>query len=359
MSSGAVTTSAFYTLGRTIARLRRHFAGPAFGGGPSAAANPPEEGVFARQARQFTTAQVIVRCFYGFVLYYAVAECAEFPNLLSRMNFRPLWPIAWIALLQGSRAPAIAGVVAFYALACVAGAFFASYRAVRVLVFVGMLEYFSFRNSFGKIGHGTHLFVSLSLVLVFLPRDWHRRAAIASRHTRQETLLVFWACQAAVLLSYTMSGFDKLMGALYQMATGQTSAFSPGALGAHIANRLVQTHSHSLLGSFIIEHPYLTWPLMPLPIYLEFFAFWMAFRPALQRWWALALILFHVGTIFTLTITFPVACLLLALFFAQSPFAPATTRWRELAAGVPVFGQLLRLPLINGRRGAAWQPLSD
>ncbi len=55
------------------------------------------------------------------------------------------------------------------------------------------------------------------------------------------------------------------------------------------------------------------------------------------------------GTIFTLTITFPVACLLLALFFFQSPFQPTTVRWREVLAGVPLVCELLNLPSIIRR----------
>ena len=309
--------------------------------------------MFTRQARQFTTAQVIVRCFYGFVLYHAVTQCTEFGTLLYRRNFTPLWPVSWISFLPGSRTPAIAGVTAFYVLASVFGVFFASQRWARVFVFAGLLERFALSNSFGKIGHSAHLFVMTSFLLIFLPADWHRPAARVSRRARQETLLVFWLCQAAVLMSYSMSGFGKLACAVYQIAAGQTSAFSPGALGAHVAQRLVQTHSHSLLGSLIIGHPYLTWPLMPFPIYLEFFAFWIAFRPVVQRWWALALILFHIGTIFTLTITFPLACLLLALFFFQSPFAPTTVRWREVLASIPVVCELLNLPSIIRQRSEA------
>ena len=356
--SGRVVTSSLSRHRPFVARLRRFFAGPTFGRdhrGPqhppagAAVPSPPPttEPVFARQARQFATAQGLVRGFYGFALYYAVVQCAEFASLPSRVNFVPLWPVAWMPPVPDARAPAIVAVLAFYVLASVLGVFFARDRWARLLVFVGMLEYFAFRNSFGKIGHGAHLLVLIALLLVFLPANWHCPATSARHRTRQETLLVLWLCQAALLLTYTMSGLDKLGGALYQIAVGQQSVFSPGALGAHIAKRLVQTHSQSPLGSFIIGHPYLTWPFMPGALYLEFFAFWVAFRPALQRWWALALILFHVATIFTLTITFPVACLLLALFFFHSPFQPAAVGWRAVLTSAPLLGgALLRWPFV-------------
>lgn len=352
--SRPVATRSAVPAASPLRRLRRYFAGPMHGGGkvraPAQAASS-EEGTFARQTRQFTVTQTIVRGFYAFALYYAVTQCTEFANLLNRTHFTPLWPVTWISTWSDSRTVPIAFVEAFYALACVLGAFFARDRWARVLVSLGMLEYFSLHNSFGKIGHSTHLFVMTAFLLVFLPAGWHRPGAVAPRRVRQETLLVFWLVQAALLMSYTMSGLGKLGCAIYQVGAGQPSAFSPGALGAHVAQRLVQTHSHSLLGSFIINHPFLTWPLLPFPIYLELFAFWIAFRPALQRWWALGLILFHVGTIFTLTITFPVACLLLALFFFQSPFQPAATSWRGLLAEVPLVGGLLDFPSVVRRRG--------
>ena len=57
-----------------------------------------------------------------------------------------------------------------------------------------------------------------------------------------------------------MSGLGKLGGALYQLARGQPNAFVPGALGTHVALRLLQTHSESQLGAWIIHHPWLAWP---------------------------------------------------------------------------------------------------
>jgi hypothetical protein len=117
----------------------------------------------------------------------------------------------------------------------------------------------------------------------------------------------------------------------------------PSALGAHVAQRLLQTDSTSALGAWIIGHPWLTWPLMPVPIYLEFFSFWLAFRPPLQRLWAAALITFHMATFFTMTISFPQSCFLLAIFFFASPWQSANCSSREILLNLPLFGDLLRL----------------
>lgn len=165
--------------------------------------------------------------FYAFALYYAVVQCAEFANLPSRVQFVPLWPVAWLPEAPDARTPAIVALLALYFLSNVLGVFFIRHRWARVGVFLGLLEYVAFRNSFGKIGHGSHLVVLIALVLMFLPTGWDRPPALAPRRVRQETLLVLWLGQAALLLTYTMPGLGKLGGALYQIAAGQQSAFSP------------------------------------------------------------------------------------------------------------------------------------
>ena len=204
------------------------------------------------------------------------------------------------------------------------------------------MEYVALKNSYGKIGHSNHLPLLVSLLLIFLPRGWERPAPRTTRTLRQGTLAVFWLCGAAVLLTYTMSGLGKLGGAVYQLARLEPNAFAPGALGAHIAQRLLQTDSHSLLGAWIIDHPWLTWPAMPFAVYLELFSFVVAFRPALARGWAALLVVFHVGNYFTMAIAFPASCFLLALLFFRSPFEPdARPAWRTLVFGVPVLGDVL------------------
>ena len=118
----------------------------------------------------------------------------------------------------------------------------------------------------------------------------------------------------------------------------------PGALGSHVALRLLQTQSRSALGPWIIHHPWLTWPGLPAAIYLELFSFWIAFRPALQRSWAAGLILFHLGTFFTMTITFPQSSFLLALLLFQSPFAPGDfPPWKTCFLQLPLAGGVLKM----------------
>lgn len=304
--------------------MRRFFAGK-----PGA-----RPGVFTGQARRFAIAQTVIRAFYAFGLFFAAdTVLSGIAKLAAHPPVTPLWPLGWLAWVDspaaGLRALGTACGVGLLSAALAPG-----WRLTRVAGFLALLEFAALKNSYGKIGHSLHLMVWVAFILIALPPRWAR--ADAGRAARHRTLLVFWTCQAAILLSYTMSGLGKLGGALYQIALGQPSAFSPGGVGAHIAERLLQTHSQSAVGAWIIAHPWLTWPLMPGAIAVELFSFWVAFRPALQRPWAAALIVFHLGISLAMTIHFPQNCLLLALFFFPSPFAPAAVSWGEQVASLPL-----------------------
>ncbi len=310
-------------------RVRRFFAGKSH----LPAAGPH---VFQEQARRFDAAQTLVRALYAFFIYFAVTQLPELGGLMDRATYSPLWPVAWLRWTDagtGQRA-----LLFFYVATNVLGAFVPEWRIARLLVFLGLLEYVGLKESYGKIGHSLHLPLLVAGVLVFLPGGWHRASETVSRRLRQSTLLVFWIAQAAVLMSYTMSGAAKLGGALWQAVHLQPNAFLPGAFGALIAKRLLDTHSASLLGGWIVRHPFLTWPLLPVTIYVEWFAFWVAFRPAVARAWAAVLIVFHVGTYVTMTIAFPQSCFLLAILFFASPFEPDNLRWQNVVLELPLIG---------------------
>lgn len=320
-----------------LRRTRRFLAGWKPGG--PVAVRPAE--TLREHTRRFTLAQALIHAFYAFLLYLAIAQMTEIPVYAERSTFHPLWPVGW--LRHGDPTNPVRALFIFFLATSVLAAALPGWRTIRALAFVGLLEYVALKNSYGKIGHSLHLPLLVAMLLVFLPRGWERPAPRTTRTLRQGTLLVFWMCGAAVLLSYTMSGVGKFGGAIYQLVRLENNAFAPGALGAHIAQRLLQTDSHSLLGAWIIAHPWLTWPAMPFAIYLELFSFVVAFRPALSRFWAALLIIFHIGNYFTLTIAFPPSCFLLALFFFRSPFDPGKTPWRTLLFGVPLFRPMLKL----------------
>jgi hypothetical protein len=277
--------------------------------------HPSSPWALRRQTESFQATRIIVRCYYVVVLYFAVATMHDWPGYLDRRELLTLWPVWWleaVPLREG-----MLGILSGYLAMAFLGAVFSDRRWVRALVFVGLLEFVALDNSFGKINHNYHLWVLTAFLLIFLPDT---RARIANRAMRQRFVTIFWSCQAIVLLTYTMSGVGKVAGAIYQLFAGQNNILMSTGFVSIIANRLLETNSSSWLGPWLIAHPWLGWPLMLGSVYLELFAFWAAFRPALQRWWGTGLILFHVGVYLLMGIAFSPAILLVGLLFLVSPF---------------------------------------
>ncbi len=283
-----------------------------------------------------------MRGFYAFSLFLVVGGLPDLARQPVPGRSFLLWPVAWLGWV---RPPEVGPGLVFGLLlaGAAAAAFVPQRRWARGLAALGWLEFVALGNSAVKIGHSQHLLVIVAGVFVFLPTGWHRPAAVVPRMLRQRTLLVFWTAQAAVLLTYSLSGLGKFAGAAYQLTRGEIGAFSPYALAYHVADRLLQTASVSVLGEWLIDYPLLGWPGMLFTVYLQGTAIAVAFRPALQRWWAAGLAAFHVVSFFTMTINFPQNVFLLALLFFHSPFAPADPPpLPRLLGETPLFGPLWR-----------------
>jgi hypothetical protein len=167
---------------------------------------------------------------------------------------------------------------------------------------------------------------------------------------KQRFLIVVSAAQAMVLLVYSMAGLGKIVGSVLPFLEGRMHAFSPEALSVQTAAHLIQTNQSSLLGPFVIEHPYLGWLLLLTSVYLQLFAFWLVFRPSLRRLWGLGLIAFHVGTHLVMAIDFSPTCLLLAVLLVVPAPGP-NLAWRERLLDLPVIGDAWRI-VTRGRRPA-------
>jgi hypothetical protein len=298
---------------------------------------PARGDFFREQTRAFLRARELVKFCYLALLFLSISSLPDWSEMLGRKMVAPLWPVAWLQFVNES-----AGIVAILVLhlaGALLGAIFPGQRWARALAFLGLLEFVAFNNSFGKIGHSMHLWVLTAFGLVFLPRV---EPGETSRVLRQRFLLIFWGCQAIVLLAYSMSGLGKLLGGFHQIFLGQTHIFLPDAFSRIVAERLQETNSTSLLGPWLIAHPLAGWPMMLADLYLQTFSFWAAFRPALHRFWAIGLILFHIASYLFLSINFATTAFLVAILFLRSPFQRAHDGWRQALSDLPIFGILLR-----------------
>jgi hypothetical protein len=319
-----------------LTRIRRHLRG--------GVRRPPF------QADRFLAAvlgsQNLMRVYYATVLFFAVFTLADWDDLQEMDNLSPLWPVFWLKWVPFTLEEGTYLILCFYSFTSLLGAFYHKNRAVRVLVFLGLLEFIAFKNSFGKINHGAHLQLLLGFFLIFLPRDW--TSLTPSRAVQASILSVMTACQAMIMLSYSMAGLGKIVTVPIQIAAGEVHNFAPSSLPLHIAQRLLDTNSKSILGEWLISHYWAAWPLMLGTIYLQFFALWAAFRPELYRFWVFSLVMFHAFSTLTMTINFNQNCLYIALFFLLHPSCPARFDYKKFLLALPVWGWLLR------RRFPAW-----
>jgi hypothetical protein len=323
--------------------LRRRLAGPARGGADSTRSTNSglaSSGQAAgRQERVWREARALVQAYYAGLLYLAFTDAPGWAELAGRSEAGLRWPVLWMRA-TGVEAGALL-VLAAHLGGALAAAAAPGRRWCRALAALGLFEHTALVYSNGKIGHSLHLWVLTSLVLVFLP-DGRAGGPPPGRRERQEFLNVFWTAHALAMLTYSMSGLGKVLGALWQASQGQATAFHPQAMALHIADRLLETGSQSPAGLWLVEHVWAAWPLMLGTIYLQFFAFWAIFRPRLLRVWTVGLILFHLATYFTLAIRFAPPVLLLAMWELASPFAPEAGGWRAMLAELPLVGFLAR-----------------
>jgi hypothetical protein len=310
---------------------RRFFGGPTVG-----RENAP--GLFGRISERFARARMLVRAFYAFTAFLSIQMLPDWSGQFERGDLFPLWPVAWLPWVPHNTGILI--VLGLHLMGPLLAMLRSDLRWTRILCFLGFLEWNAFNNSFGKIGHSLHLVVLLSFLWIFLPKNWHRVAP--GRDIQIRTLHGIWGAQAVILLTYTMAGLVKVVAGLYQLSTGQVSVFHPQALAWHTAQRLWQTNSSAVCGEWLVLHPWVGWPLMLGTVYLELFSFWILFRPQWQKIWAAVLILFHIGSYFTMTIIFPQNCFFLGLFFVQPLFLNRAFVWREDWKTLPLVDGVVR-----------------
>ncbi|MEM1158474.1 MAG: hypothetical protein AAF649_01405 [Verrucomicrobiota bacterium] len=304
---------------------------------------PSDTLLWSSHVRIFQQARWGVIVIYAFQLYLALKTIPQWSGMASREGLLPLWPVAWMNALPYETA--IYAVLMLFLTGSLLGAVLGRYRIGRIAAFFGLLQFVAWNNSYGKIGHSLHVLLFISFVLIFLPTGWHLKAS--NRTTRQHTLFTYWSAQAVPLIAYSMAGMVKVGCGIYQLAVGQASVFGPEGLPRHVADRLLQTGSETLLGPWVIENAWLVLPGMWITLYLELFALYALFRPATRIWFVGGLLIFHAASYFTMTIWFPQNCfllLLLMLLFPATARRPALTL--SSLQSLPLLGAFFRT--VNG-----------
>jgi hypothetical protein len=290
--------------------------------------------IFKERAEAHQRCRVLIPVFYIVLVYSTMQAFTWWESYLVRTQWKLLWPVGWLSWV-----PMHAGVLAilvFNLVASLAASVFSGSRLVRLAAFLGMLEFAALSNSIGKIGHNLHVLVLISFLLIWLPTGWNR--SDAPRWVRNSVYLLVSGAQGVLMLSYTMAGLIKVGAGLFQLTAGQRSVFHYDSLARQIADRLLQTGSSRPLGEWLILNPVVAWPLMMLVLYIELFAIWVVFRPRLQVFFAVVLIVFHAASYFTMTILFLNHCVLLGLFIGIVPLGSLRWSVRGFVRDLPLVG---------------------
>jgi len=291
---------------------------------------------------RFTAAQTLVAAYYAVLFFFAAGELFSWQKELAAGDLALRWPVFWLRF-AGTGGAGVAAILWLHLLGGLLAVTLARYRWARVVVFVSLLEHMALEFSFGAVNHGDHLGVLVAFVLIFLPAGWHTRGPAAGRTVRSATLLVFSGVQAMILLTYSMAGAWKAGGILEQWLRGELVTYlHPQGLAHQVAAKMIEDDAASVLGPWLVEHPWAGWLPGIATIYLELFALWVVARPSLHRAWGLGLALFHLASHLTLGVGFPQNVLWLALFLVLSPFRPYAPDWRQAAGDLPVLGAWLR-----------------
>ena len=309
---------------RFLRAIRRFFAG---------SDHPVHSFACRRQTTAYRQSEVLVRVYYAALSYLGISLLPSLDAILHPPAVDPLWPVAWLS--QVPQAAGIGAIVALYIGGAVAASIFPGSRTARIAAWLGVFHYVAFNNSFGKVGHSMHAWVLTAFIFIFLPRH---QGQSSRRAWRQAFLQVFWLAQFVLLLTYSMAGLGKVAGFFYELAQGEMTVLNPHSFAYQIAGRLLQTGSESSFGGWLIEHYWVGWPFYLAMIYIQFFSIWTAFRPVLLRAWAMALLLFHIGSFFIFTILFSPNILLIGLLLLAAPWA------RPLHFGVALWSEL---PLVD------------
>src|SRR3989344_2466337 len=284
-----------------------------------------------------TKTQNNIRFFYIYLLTVTATSFSELQKFQQYQDIQPLWPVLWIPWI--GIAPSFFIIFSFFLITALLVALFPSNRLFRILVFIGIFEYLASIYSFSKINHSSHLLILISFILIFLPSGWNKITDNKSLISKN-TLFIFLGVQGITLTTYTMSGFWKIKFFFEQFLNGEVHAFMPQALALLIADYSLKMNLQTILGGWFIDHYYLSWPLYIGTIYLEFFAIYILFKPSIQKFWAISLILFHIFSYLTMEILFLHNIIILALLFINSPFHQKDDKY--FFKDLPIIGWVIK-----------------
>lgn len=263
----------------------------------------------------FEKARVVVKYFYYISIFWLLDALSSLvlSNIRLESYSPDLWPLLWIKVVPN---PELAAFI-FFTLVILCGLLFYWHWFGRVVIFLGLLEYVALLFSLPKGGGAEwYHWLNTAFIFIFMPNVIHKKNP--SKDKRLKFLLFFWGAQALFLLTYTFAGINKLLVQLDNPS--KPNLFDLHIFSDTIAHHITINPNATIAGELVAQSVFLSYSMYLAALFLQIFSFWIAFEPSFHRIWGLLLLLFHVGTAFTLDILFSRSVILAILLLWDSPF---------------------------------------
>ena len=297
-------------------------------------AQAPRDNLLSNVERSFIQAQVLVRCFYAAMLYISLTQLQRWQLFEQLVPLNTLWPVAWVSLLPWQTALYL--VLGLFVTGAATALIFTEQRWARILAFLGCLEFYALYYSFNDISHRDHLFVLVAFMLILLTKASHNQ----SEEGKRTYLLSFFGVQAIIFLTYMMTGLTKVIISARSFVGGGLTSFHPQTLVGYVANANLDGNN-TLLGPLLIQYPELGFLLLTTVVFVELFAFYIAFRPSLHRLYGVFMVGMHIGIATTVGLFFSTHLLTVALFLVASPFVPVNFKFWATLHDIPMIGPFI------------------
>jgi len=173
---------------------------------------------------------------------------AKWADLLSQEEqFDPLWALRWMDWGIFTYETSITIIIALAISSTgMAAAFWRKHQIVRILAFLGILQYTSLSYSYGNIYHSYQALTVTAGIFALIPQK--SLNPVASFALRKEVFAAIIGAQLFIMLGYSCSGALKWIAVLEQWWMGVPHALSSNGFSYQVSTSMIGQENPPVLG---------------------------------------------------------------------------------------------------------------
>jgi len=213
-------------------------------------------------------------------------------------------------------------------------------RWLRVGLFLSVLNSNILKSSLSTISYDKNGWIWLAFALIFLPNNKDKQKC-SEKVYQYWYLTTCWFATALTISVYTMSGMWKILsGFFYDGFVNNYTFLSSKAMSYHLASHIFRNGYNLPAAEFVIENHFLGWAMLSCAVYLQFFSFWIPFRPLLFAPWLLFLAAFHTLNLVLMNLPFNHQGFIIILLLGGLPFLVYPKNFYQLIVTMPLAGKI-------------------